>query len=165
MTKKEKVDFTVVRKSTDELEKGRTKVETPGSNGLRKVTWRETRHDGKLEDRKKTRATVVTKPKKQVVLVGTKEPEKDEEPTASGGASGGVWDKIAKCESGGNWSINTGNGYYGGLQFSPSTWRAHGGSGMPHKASRAEQIAIAKKVQKSQGWGAWPGCTAKLGLR
>jgi resuscitation-promoting factor RpfA len=75
------------------------------------------------------------------------------------------WDKLAQCESGGNWSINTGNGYYGGLQFSLSTWRAYGGSGMPHKASREEQIRIAKKVQASDGWGAWPACTAKLGLR
>ena len=82
-----------------------------------------------------------------------------------GGGSNTVWDKLAQCESGGNWSINTGNGYYGGLQFSLSTWRAFGGSGMPHKKSRAEQIRIAKKVKKSQGWGAWPSCTSQLGLR
>ena len=170
VTKKEKVAFKVVRKSSKDLAKGTTKVETPGSTGVRKVTWRETRHDGKLEDRKKTRAKVVTKPKQRLVLVGTKEPTKDAADETQGTsapavASGGVWDRIAKCESGGNWSINTGNGYYGGLQFSPSTWRANGGSGMPHKASRAQQIAVAKKIQKSQGWGAWPGCTAKLGLR
>ena len=76
-----------------------------------------------------------------------------------------MWDKIAQCESGGNWSINTGNGFYGGLQFTLSTWRAYGGSGMPHQASRAQQIAVAKKVQAAQGWGAWPACTSKLGLR
>ncbi|WIV44649.1 transglycosylase family protein [Glutamicibacter nicotianae] len=75
-----------------------------------------------------------------------------------------TWDKLAQCESGGNWSINTGNGYYGGLQFSLSTWKAFGGSGMPHQASKAEQIRIATKVQASQGWGAWPACTAKLGI-
>lgn len=75
------------------------------------------------------------------------------------------WDRLAKCESGGNWKINTGNGYYGGLQFNPRTWRAHGGKGMPHQASKAEQIRIAQKVLKTQGWGAWPACSRKLGLR
>lgn len=68
------------------------------------------------------------------------------------------WDAIAACESGGNWSINTGNGYYGGLQFTPSTWRAFGGSGMPHQASRAEQIRVAENVLRGQGIGAWPVC-------
>ena len=66
------------------------------------------------------------------------------------------WDAIAACESGGNWAINTGNGYFGGLQFSPSTWRANGGSGMPNHASRAEQIRVAENVLRSQGIGAWP---------
>ena len=68
------------------------------------------------------------------------------------------WDAIAACESGGNWAINTGNGYFGGLQFSPSTWRANGGSGMPNHASRAEQIRVAEIVLRSQGIGAWPTC-------
>jgi hypothetical protein len=75
------------------------------------------------------------------------------------------WDAIAQCESGGNWSINTGNGYYGGLQFSLSTWRAYGGSGYPHQNSRAQQIAIGQKLQAAAGWGQWPACSAKLGLR
>ncbi len=78
---------------------------------------------------------------------------------------GGVWDKIAKCESGGNWAINTGNGYYGGLQFSLSSWQGVGGSGYPHQASKAEQISRAEALLARQGWGAWPACTAKLGLR
>ncbi|HEX5456735.1 MAG TPA: transglycosylase family protein [Candidatus Saccharimonadales bacterium] len=80
-------------------------------------------------------------------------------------SSGSVWDKIAACESGGNWSINTGNGYYGGLQFTASSWRAAGGSGLPSQASRSEQIARAKILQSRQGWGAWPACTSKLGIR
>jgi hypothetical protein len=75
-----------------------------------------------------------------------------------------VWDRLAGCESGGNWSINTGNGYYGGLQFSLSSWRSVGGSGYPHKASRAEQIRRATKLRAGQGWGAWPACSGKLGL-
>ncbi|BBG05051.1 MULTISPECIES: LysM peptidoglycan-binding domain-containing protein [Pseudonocardia] len=76
-----------------------------------------------------------------------------------------VWDQLAQCESGGNWSINTGNGYSGGLQFAPSTWRAFGGTGSAHNASRSEQIAVAERVLASQGWGAWPACSSKLGIR
>ena len=76
-----------------------------------------------------------------------------------------AWDRLAQCESGGNWGIATGNGYYGGLQFSAGTWRAHGGSGMPHNASKGEQIAVAERVLATQGWGAWPACSKKLGLR
>lgn len=76
----------------------------------------------------------------------------------------GVWDRVAECESGGDWSINTGNGYYGGLQFSLSTWKAFGGEGMPHEASREEQIRIAQKTLAVQGPGAWPTCGKKAGL-
>ncbi len=79
--------------------------------------------------------------------------------------NGGVWDRLAACESGGNWAINTGNGYFGGLQFSLSSWQAVGGQGYPHQASKAEQISRAKMLQARQGWGAWPACTAKLGIR
>ncbi len=78
-------------------------------------------------------------------------------------APSAVWDKIAQCESGGNWGINTGNGYYGGLQFSSSTWRAYGGSGSAAGASREEQIAVAERVLAAQGWGAWPVCSRKAG--
>jgi hypothetical protein len=77
----------------------------------------------------------------------------------------GAWDRLAQCESGGNWSINSGNGYYGGLQFSASTWRAVGGSGYPHEHSRAEQIHRAEILRDSQGWSAWPACSRRLGLR
>lgn len=76
-----------------------------------------------------------------------------------------VWDSLAQCESGGKWNTNTGNGYAGGLQFSQSTWAAHGGTGSAANASREQQIAVAQKVQAKQGWGAWPACAAKLGLR
>jgi resuscitation-promoting factor RpfE len=68
------------------------------------------------------------------------------------------WDAIAQCESGGNWGISTGNGYSGGLQFTPSTWRANGGWGSPNGASRDEQIRVAENVLHSQGIGAWPVC-------
>jgi LysM repeat protein len=80
-------------------------------------------------------------------------------------ASGGVWDRLAQCESGGNWSTNTGNGFYGGLQFTQSSWSAAGGSGSPQHASRSEQIRVAQNLQKMQGWGAWPTCSQKIGVR
>ncbi|WP_424184087.1 transglycosylase family protein [Actinokineospora sp. G85] len=73
------------------------------------------------------------------------------------------WDAVAQCESGGNWAINTGNGYSGGLQFHPNTWRANGGTGSAHNASRAEQIRVAENVLKTQGIGAWPVCGKKAG--
>ncbi|MFE5775756.1 transglycosylase family protein [Brachybacterium sp. NPDC056505] len=82
-------------------------------------------------------------------------------------SDGSVWDTIAQCESGGNWSINTGNGFKGGLQFTDQSWKAFGGgayASSADQASRAQQIAVAKKVQAAQGWGAWPGCTSKLGI-
>jgi LysM repeat protein len=74
------------------------------------------------------------------------------------------WNAIAQCESGGNWSINTGNGYYGGLQFSAATWAAYGGRGSAATASRAEQIAIGRRVVARQGWSAWSSCSSRLGL-
>ncbi|MCE0761553.1 LysM peptidoglycan-binding domain-containing protein [Pseudonocardia kujensis] len=77
-----------------------------------------------------------------------------------------TWDKVAQCESGGNWSINTGNGFSGGLQFTAQTWKGFGGTQyapVAHQASRAQQIAVAEKVLAKQGWGAWPVCSRKAG--
>ncbi|WP_375390104.1 transglycosylase family protein [uncultured Amnibacterium sp.] len=76
-----------------------------------------------------------------------------------------TWNRLAQCESSGRWHIDTGNGYYGGLQFSMGTWRAHGGGGNPARATKAKQIAVGEKVRRSQGWGAWPACSKKIGLR
>jgi resuscitation-promoting factor RpfA len=73
------------------------------------------------------------------------------------------WDALAKCESGGDWGINTGNGFGGGLQFTDSTWKAFGGSGQPEDASREQQIVVAEKVKASQGMNAWPTCSKKTG--
>jgi LysM repeat protein len=83
----------------------------------------------------------------------------------SGSVSLSTWEALAECESNGNWSINTGNGYYGGLQFALSSWQAVGGSGYPHEASKEEQIRRAEKLLELQGWGAWPACSSALGLR
>jgi hypothetical protein len=76
-----------------------------------------------------------------------------------------AWDRLAQCESGGNWAINTGNGYYGGLQFSMSSWQAAGGGGRPDQASRETQIAMGQRLWNQGGWGHWPACTRKLGYR
>lgn len=79
-----------------------------------------------------------------------------------------AWDKLASCESGNRWNIATGNGYYGGLQFSPTTWVGFGGrefAPMAHQATREQQIAVAERVLAKQGWTAWPSCSSKMGLR
>jgi hypothetical protein len=73
------------------------------------------------------------------------------------------WDAMAECESGGNWSANTGNGFYGGLQFTPATWASNGGVGSPASASRDEQIRVARSVLNTQGIGAWPVCGGPVG--
>ena len=91
-------------------------------------------------------------------------PRRAAAPANYSAGNGSVWDKLAACEAGGNWAINTGNGYYGGLQFSLSSWRGVGGSGLPSEASREEQIMRGQMLQARSGWGAWPACSAKLGL-
>jgi resuscitation-promoting factor RpfA len=83
--------------------------------------------------------------------------------TPAANASSVNWDAVAKCESGGNWATNTGNGFYGGLQFTMSTWHANGGSGSPQNASRSQQIAVANRVLATQGIHAWPVCGAHAG--
>ncbi len=84
--------------------------------------------------------------------------------SASAGGSVAQFERLAQCESGGNWSINTGNGYYGGIQFNLATWRGLGRSGYPHQASKAEQIAAGQKLHSQRGWKPWPACSRKLGL-
>jgi resuscitation-promoting factor RpfB len=178
LTKKVSLAYDTVRRETSKLDKGDTEVDRKGVKGVRTLTYKVVRHDGKTVSKKRTSAKITKKPVAQVVLVGTKEepkpaPRRESTQRDSGGGStpsssvpsGSVWDRLAQCESGGNWSINTGNGYYGGLQFSLSTWRAYGGSGYPHQNSRAQQIAIAQKLQAAAGWGQWPACSSKLGLR
>ena len=179
VTQKKKVAYSLIRKNSDTLAKGTTKVDVEGRDGIRTIVVRETRHNGKVKDRKKLSSTITTAPISRIILVGTKvaeskptpspspkptSPEKSSRSGTSSTPAGSVWDRLAECESGGNWSINTGNGFYGGLQFTLSTWRAYGGTGMPHEASREEQIAVAERVQDAQGWGAWPACTSKLGI-
>ncbi|WGW12856.1 ubiquitin-like domain-containing protein [Saxibacter everestensis] len=176
---------TETKKDSSEYEDYK-KVTRKGEDGTKEIVYKKREVDGEEVAKSKVEEKVTKKPVKEVVTVGTKKrstesdsPESDSKKSKSddGGSdsspdtpkssepSGSVWDRLAKCESGGDWHINTGNGYYGGLQFNAGTWKAYGGKGMPHENSREQQIAIAKKVQKAQGWGAWPACTAKLGIR
>ena len=83
---------------------------------------------------------------------------------AANAVDGATWDALAQCESGGNWSINTGNGFYGGLQFTQQSWNGVGMSGSPANATRVQQIEAGERLLAIQGWGAWPACSAKLGL-
>src|SRR3954471_5476428 len=79
-----------------------------------------------------------------------------------------TWSRLAQCESGGRWHINTGNGYYGGLQISGGTWRAYGGkrfARLPSRASKLQQIQVGERIKRGQGWRAWPSCSSRLGLR
>ena len=148
-TEEVKVKFPVEVTKDDELEKGKTEIVTPGKSGTNRENVTVTMADGKVRERVVHKRTVLTKPVAQVEKLGTAE--------APSVSSGSVWDKIAKCESGGNWKINTGNGYYGGLQFSAATWHSVGGPGLPHENSRETQIKYAEILQKRSGWGQW-GC-------
>jgi uncharacterized protein YabE (DUF348 family) len=164
----EAIDFSTVEKSDSSMLEGNTKVVREGEAGKRAVVYKMRFENGQLVNRKTLRSKVLSKPTAAVVKVGTKEPEP--EPVASSPApnyaSGStVWDQLAQCESGGNWSINTGNGYYGGLQFNLQTWQAYGGTGYPHENSRETQIAVATRLRDANGgYGAWPACSAELGL-
>lgn len=145
------------------LEQGKTTVENPGAPGERTVTASVTTVNGVETQRQELSSAVVREAAPAVVRVGTKP-----EPAVPSVANGSVWDSLAQCEATGNWSINNGNGFHGGLQFSQSTWAAYGGTqyaSTADRASREQQIAVAEKVQAAQGWGAWPSCSSKLGLR
>ena len=155
----EVIDFGTVEQQDGSMVQGETSVVRAGETGLRDVTYRIVYRNGEISVRKVLQQDVLRRPVDEVVKVGTKAPAVN---FASGNS---VWDRLAQCESGGNWAINTGNGYYGGLQFSLGTWQSYGGSGLPSNASRETQIAIATKLRNaSGGYGAWPGCARALGL-
>ena len=150
-TKTEEVDVKFPVEATDDasMAKGKTEIVTAGKPGKNREKVTVIKADGKIRDRIVITSKVLDEPVKQVEKRGTQE--------APSVADGSVWDKIAKCESGGNWSINTGNGYYGGLQFSAATWQSVGGTGVASDHSREEQIKRAEILQKRSGWGQW-GC-------
>ncbi len=157
--KGEVMPYKTIERADSSMYEGETELVRAGVNGPRNVTYKLVFHNGEFHARKVVTQEVLKEPVPAIVNVGTKEVAAN----FAGGST--VWDRLANCESGGNWAINTGNGYYGGLQFSLSTWRAYGGSGYPHQASRETQIAIATKVRDaSGGYGAWPHCASVLGL-
>lgn len=155
----ESVDFDTIEREDSDLYSGESKTIRAGQDGSRKVLYKITFVNGEVAKRKALEVTVLRQPVDAIMRVGT-------QARVAAFASGNtVWDRLAQCESGGNWAINTGNGYYGGLQFNLSTWRSYGGTGYPHQNSRETQIAIATKVRDaSGGYGAWPGCASSLGL-
>ena len=156
----EVIDFETVERDDDSMLEGETSTERAGRTGLRDVTYELRFENGELVARKVVTADVTRKPTDAIVRVGTKE-----EVTSNFAGGNTVWDALAQCESGGNWAINTGNGYYGGLQFNLGTWRAYGGAGLPSQASRETQIAVATRLRDAAGgYGSWPSCSAKLGL-
>ncbi|GAB2635840.1 hypothetical protein GCM10027270_25830 [Nocardioides ginkgobilobae] len=157
----ETIAFDTIEREDSSMPEGETEVVQEGRTGLRDVVYKVTLRNGEVAVREVVKADVLREPVDRVVRVGTQQAA----PTTNFAGGSTVWDALARCESGGNWAINTGNGYYGGLQFSLSTWRAYGGPGYPHQQSRETQIAIATKLRDaSGGYGAWPGCAAKLGL-
>ena len=160
VTQKESIDPPEQRVDDPDLAKGKTQVEDPGTPGEKMVTYKVTQKNGKEISRESISEQIITPAKPKIIHVGTKQA-----PTPDIG-DGSAWDRIAQCESGGNWAINTGNGYYGGLQFDKRTWDAYGGdqyAAYPHQASREQQIAIAEKVKAGRGgsYSAWPVCGKK----
>jgi resuscitation-promoting factor RpfB len=158
----EDIDFTTVKKEDSSLYEGETETVRDGKAGSREVLYRFRYENGELVVKKALRSRVLSEPRNAIVRVGTK--EKVQAANYASGSS--VWDRLAQCESGGNWAINTGNGYYGGLQFNIDTWRAYGGTGYPHENSREAQIAVATRLRDANGgsYGSWPACAEKLGL-
>jgi resuscitation-promoting factor RpfB len=156
-----KLPYETDETKTDDLLEGDKKTTRKGVDGKRQVTYRVVLADGKVVSRTIAGSKVLLKPVTELVKIGTKaDPDEPTDEPTTGDTS--AWDRIAKCESGGNWKINTGNGYYGGLQFSKGTWDNYGGekyAEYPHQASKAQQIAIAEKVRAARGgYGDWPHC-------
>ena len=165
VTETQVVPFTTVKRSDSSLLRGQSKTLKAGKAGSRKVTVQETRVNGKVESRKLLKSTTLTAATARVVAVGTKAGASSGS-SGSGGAinlaNAAMWDRIAQCESGGNWHINTGNGYYGGLQFDYSSWLANGGADFAPRAdlaSREEQITVANRYYAKAGLSPW-GCAS-----
>jgi uncharacterized protein YabE (DUF348 family) len=138
-------------------------VEEKGAPGSQDMTYAVSKVNGVETGRLPVASHVITQAHEAIVRVGTK--PGTEVPAV---ANGEVWDAISRCEAGGNWAINTGNGYYGGVQFDQNTWERSGGLRFAPRAdlaSREEQIAVAQVTQSRQGWGAWPVCSGRAGAR
>jgi uncharacterized protein YabE (DUF348 family) len=172
------IAFATFKRASSEMYDGQSRTVQAGRDGVRKVRFKIRFENGRFVTRKPLRSSIVRRPVNAIVAYGTAErpaPEPAPEPapapapapapTSNFAGGSTVWDSLAQCESGGNWAINTGNGYYGGLQFNLGTWQSYGGTGYPHQNSRETQIAVATRLRDaSGGYGAWPSCSASLGL-
>ncbi|MGZ4584424.1 MAG: transglycosylase family protein [Mycobacterium sp.] len=144
-----------------DMNESRQVVEDPGSPGTQDVTFAVATVNGVETGRLPIANSVIAPARDAVVRVGTR-PGTDVPPVTNGS----IWDAIAGCEAGGNWAINTGNGYYGGVQFDQGTWERNGGlrfAARADLATREEQIAVAEVTRERQGWGAWPVCSGRAG--
>jgi resuscitation-promoting factor RpfB len=163
VTATESVGYGTTRKDDATMYTGTSKTLTAGKPGSSLVTYLETWVDGRRESRKPTSSRVVTAPVARILAVGTKpKPVTSSSAAVGSTANAAMWDRIAACESGGNWSINTGNGYYGGLQFDSGTWLANGGGKYAARAdlaTRLQQIAVANVVYAARGLSPW-GCAS-----
>ncbi|HET6499799.1 MAG TPA: transglycosylase family protein [Amycolatopsis sp.] len=158
LTQQESIAPPVQQVQDPTLDAGKQVVQDPGTPGTQMVTYRITKKNGKETGRVQLSVQVTVQAKPEILRVGTKQPDI---------TNGALWDKLAMCESTGNWAANTGNGFYGGVQFTESTWLAYGGGAYaqwPYQASREQQIVVAQKVQQGQGWVAWPVCSIKAGI-
>lgn len=163
------IDYNTKVRKDDSMFEDQERVVHEGEDGTRETKYRVVYADGEFRKRVKLDSEVTSKPVRQVEVHGTKARPETDDNDAPDVEDGAVWDQLAACESGGNWAANTGNGYYGGLQFNLSTWSAYGGgqyASRPDLASREEQIAVATKLRDANGgsYGSWPACAAELGL-
>jgi resuscitation-promoting factor RpfB len=169
-TVRKPVPYGVSRQNDASMYQGTTKVITAGVEGSANVTYDMVYIDGKRVGLRRLSSQTLTAPRVQVEKVGTKvrpvapaPPAAPAPPVTSGG--GLNWDAVAACESGGNWHINTGNGFYGGLQFDSGTWLSNGGGAYAPRAdlaSREQQIAVATRLYNARGSSPWPVCGANL---
>jgi uncharacterized protein YabE (DUF348 family) len=144
---REVIPAPVQEQKDDSMMSGESQTVRAGKDGTRDVVYKVRFRNGEVVKRSVVKQRVLSQPVATIVKVGTKTVDT------------GVWDRIAECESGGNWAANTGNGYYGGLQFNLGTWQSYGGSGRPDQNSREQQIAVAERVRDAEGgYGAWPVC-------
>ncbi len=161
-TEEVRLPFEEEQRGTSELFTDQSRVVQEGVSGLRIDTYNLTFVDGELTDRELASQEVVTEPTTRIVEKGT-----TKRPPKRMADDGSVWYDLAQCESGGRWDYNGSSGFDGGLQFHPSTWSRHKLSGYPqyaYQASPSQQIEVGKRVQRAQGWNAWPSCARKLGL-
>ena len=160
------VPFETIVKHDSSLLEGKVRVKRAGDEGAKRVTYQVKTVNGEVAKRTTLKSKWLDRPNPQIEIHGTKQPPTPTSSPAPDYSSGStVWDSLAECESGGDWAINTGNGYYGGLQFSSDTWLAYGGDAYAPRAdlaSKGAQIAVAEKVLAAQGRGAWPVCGRNL---